>query len=59
MNYRVLTEESKDRSEAAKELERKVEELLNEGWNLYGGVSITVSPHGYADYYILAQAMVK
>lgn len=59
MEYTVLTGKSNSLSDARLEIERKVEKLLKQGWELNGGVSVATSQDDYSIYYVLAQALVK
>lgn len=59
MEYTVLTGKSNSLSDARLEIERKVEKLLKQGWELNGGISVSNSQDDYSDCYVLAQALVK
>ena len=58
MQYKILSAEELYESKARDKLTTKVEEALNEGWKLQGGVSATKSTLGH-NWYILFQAMIK
>lgn len=59
MEYTVLTGKSNTLSDARLEIERKVEKLLKQGWELNGGISVSNSQDDYSARYVLAQALVK
>lgn len=54
MEYTVLTGKSNSLSDARLEIERKVEKLLKQDWELNGGVSVATSQDDYSIYYVLA-----
>ena len=58
MQYKILSAEELYENNARDKLTTKVEEALNEGWKLQGGVSATKSALGH-NWYILFQAMIK
>lgn len=59
MEYEVVTVEDRNLSFANTELVNEVNALLKKGWQLQGGVSISCHMIGYAEYYNLAQALVR
>jgi hypothetical protein len=56
IEYRIVDAEMSNRSVAG-DLERYVNELIQQGWKQLGGVTATASPD--PGYYYLAQAMVR
>jgi len=58
-DYIVLNEFSDSISETCSELSIKVRQHIEKGWVPQGGVSISISKHGFDDFYTVAQAMVK
>lgn len=59
MKYVILSTHDTDCAAAEKRLEKLVEDYLVKGWQLVGGVSLSVSPNTEMDYkeYHLAQAL--
>lgn len=59
MEYKLVTVEQKNLYDAKERLMSDVNFLLKKGWQLQGGVSISCHMIGYAEYYNLAQALVR
>ena len=57
MNYRVIVVSERDDVISAMKLEQKVNELLQQGWKLQGGVSVARAEIGSS--VIMTQAMTK
>ena len=56
MEYKIVYIKYRPLNSGIKELEEKITELIKEGWQVQGGVSITT----HTDFsFTLAQAMVK
>ena len=59
LQYKIVWSKEPIKTECIKALERKVQEYLNDGWMLQGGVSIATEMHGYEVSYNACQAIVK
>ena len=59
MDYKVVVVREEFQLDAKSELEKKVKALLEDGWKLQGGISVSVVEVGYGSHTILAQAMTK
>ena len=57
MEYTVVSFEARSLSGAKSKLEEAVTKLLKSGWELQGGVSVSMDAE--VDFYVLCQAMVK
>lgn len=55
MDYKVVVVRKEFMSDAKKKLEKKVKALLEDGWKLQGGVSVSNLQIGY----LFTQAMTK
>lgn len=64
MKYCIVSSEpslgnNKTEWKMREELERKVNEKINEGWKPIGGVTMAIGNIGFNEYYYYAQAMIK
>lgn len=59
MDYRVVVVSRDWHTDAAEELRREVKQLLNSGWKLQGGVSVSRSDYGSLVKIVMFQAMIK
>ncbi len=59
MNYRVIVVSESNAVISATKLEQKVKELLEQGWKLQGGVSVSRAEVGLSFMVVMAQAMIK
>lgn len=59
MDYIILQAESKDRWDAARSLQEDVKSKMQNGYEPQGGISVSISKHGYEDWYLFSQAMIK
>jgi hypothetical protein len=55
MQYMVVTNKGDDNDEVIKEFTKKVNELLNQGWELAGGIS----SHSRGNWHYYTQALIK
>ena len=58
MQYKVVSTSSMEITNAQRELEDQVSQLIKDGWKPLGGVSLSVTPVAYA-IHNFAQAMIK
>ena len=60
MQYKIVWSKGHSKTECIEVLERKVQEFLNDGWMLQGGVSISTEKNAYdLVSYNACQALVK
>lgn len=59
MQYEMITAESFDAADTAKELAIKINKKLKEGWKLYGSPNTVACQKEYATKIIMSQAMKK
>lgn len=59
MDYIILQVESKDRLDAAERLQKDVKSEMQNGYEPQGGIAVSISKHGYVDWYLFSQAMIK
>jgi len=59
MEYKVVAVEEENLRDATDELISEVNQLLNKGWKLQGGVSVSCHTLNGAEYYNLAQALAR
>ena len=57
MQYKVVSASSMEITNAQRELEDQVSQLIKDGWKPLGGVSLSVTPVAYIT--IFTQAMIK
>ena len=59
MEYQTVYETSEYLYDGSKKLDNKVNELIKDGWEPQGGVSVSPEVYGHKTWYTLCQAMVK
>ena len=59
MKYEVIVVEHPHKLKAQLKLQEKVNELLKDGWDVNGGVSVSAYVFEFTQYYVLAQSMIK
>jgi len=59
MDYQIVVVSKDWHTDAAEELRREVKKLINSGWKLQGGVSVSRSDYGSLAKIVMSQAMIK
>ncbi len=59
MDYRIVVVSEDYHTVATEKLTREVKKLIDSGWKLQGGVSISRSDYGKLTKIVMSQAMIK
>lgn len=59
MEYDIVTARADFASEASQNLKKKVNEMIQKGWKVSGGVTLAYDPNIQFNNCVMAQAMVR